>query len=183
MSDINTTASPRHSKQPLESCCFLFTPLAVLKHVCALSGALCGCIFTKLQSVSLLSICVQADGYMYFFYKGLNLNCLHCIALPLGLEVGKHILQGNHKHSKREQDEVMMVYGQTKQRHLCSSIISDYKFIVAKFPSIHPSIFHSTYSMMHEIRLLTSTDWNSSLSHKHIWAPYGRKDFVLKIVK
>ena len=54
----------------------------------------CVDVFSEL-SVSPLSICVQAEGYVHFLPpKGLNLNCLHCMAVPLCLEVGRHILEG-----------------------------------------------------------------------------------------
>lgn len=87
--DRHQIATPRYSKLSMESCDCLFNQLAVNSSMFMhFFGALCGCLrYSELRSVSLLSICVHADGRVYFFSKCLNLSCQQCEAVPLWLQL------------------------------------------------------------------------------------------------
>lgn len=74
------TASPCHSKQSPESCCFF---LFIYPTSCSLA---CFCTFCSIVWLCFCqaTICVspsvsrQTDVCIFFYPKGLNLNCLHC---------------------------------------------------------------------------------------------------------
>lgn len=113
------TANLSCPKQPVESCCFLFTPLALLCQVFVLYDTQIKYTDIYRWNMCLLSPSVSRQMDVCFFSKELNLNCLHCMVELLGLEVGRNILPGIPNTVKGSK---MRLWWRTARlnRHICA---------------------------------------------------------------